>query len=93
MTRLTVENYQDRESLLCVYVEPLASDYWIAPGQKLTFEATTALTGAVSSRDVSQPALPEVNSARELQVRQHPLMNRRGPTVASCRGHARQHPS
>ena len=39
VTRVTIANETAGDSMLCVYVEPLANDYWIAPGQRLSFEA------------------------------------------------------
>jgi len=77
VTRLTVENYQDRESLLCVYVEPLANDYWIAPGQKLTFAAETSkpeldviwhATGVTLWLDDADPYLISVTTEDGVEV-------------------------
>lgn len=39
MSSLTVGN--EAETPLCVFVEPLGEDFWIAPKQRLTFAAET----------------------------------------------------
>ncbi len=40
MTSLTLRN--EEEDPLCVVVEPLGEDYWIAPEEALKFTATTS---------------------------------------------------
>ncbi|XVV08611.1 hypothetical protein ACQP2X_27610 [Actinoplanes sp. CA-131856] len=40
MTNLNLLN--ETEGMLCVFVEPLGEDFWIAPSQRLLFTATTS---------------------------------------------------
>lgn len=39
MTSLTISNEQ--QDLLCVFVEPLGEDFWIAPSQRLRFTGSS----------------------------------------------------